>query len=266
MTAAAAYVEPTRGRGLRNSLELLAALTSRDLRLRYQGSLFGWLWTLARPLALGGILSFALGTVLSAGISDYPVFLLVGLFPWFWFQGGVQAASTSFVGNGGLLKKVRFPRAVLPLSALLAHTLQFLLALPVLFVFLLAYGHNPQWIWLAGVPLLFATQLLLIAGIGLFVATITVFFRDLEHITEVLLSLLFYATPILYNVDRIPDRYGWIVWVNPLAPIAEGWRLVFLQSEWPHEEFLAGLALSLVALALGAVVYYALEDRFADLV
>lgn len=266
MTAAAAYVQPPRGRSRRNSLELLAALTSRDLRLRYQGSVFGWLWTLARPLALGGILSFALGTVLAAGISDYPVFLLCGLFPWFWFQGGVQTASTSFVGNGGLLKKVLFPRAVLPLSVVLAHTLQFLLAFPVLFVFLLAYGYRPDPVWLAGIPLLFGVQLVLIAGIGLFVASVTVVLRDLEHITEVLLGLLFYATPILYNVDRIPESYRWIVWINPLAPIAEGWRRVLLDGELPDAHFLAAAGLSLLALGLGWTAFRALEDRFADLV
>ncbi|MCK9520681.1 MAG: ABC transporter permease [Dehalococcoidia bacterium] len=266
MAAEARYFDPSHGRSRRNSIELLAALTSRDLRLRYQGSVFGWLWTLARPLALGAVLSFALGTVLAAGIADYPVFLLCGLFPWFWFQGGVQTASTSFVGNGGLLKKVVFPRAVLPLSEVLAHTLQFLLAMPVLFVFLLAYGYRPEPAWLIGIPLLFAVQLLLIAGIGLFVASVTVVLRDIEHITEVLLGLLFYATPILYNVDRIPEGYRWIVWVNPLASIAEGWRRVLLAGDLPDERFLVAGGLSLVAFALGWTVFRALEHRFADLV
>lgn len=266
MTAAAAYVQVRRDRSRRNTLELLAALTSRDLRLRYQGSVFGWLWTLARPLALGGILSFALGTVLAAGISDYPVFLLCGLFPWFWFQGGVQAASTSFVGNGGLLKKIRFPRAILPLSVILAHTLQFLLSLPILLLFLLIYGYRPEPAWLVGVPLLFAVQLLLIAGLGLFVGSVTVILRDVEHITEVLLGLLFYATPILYNIDRIPESYRWIVWVNPLAPIAEGWRRVLLQGELPGEQFLAAMALSLAAAGIGWIAFRSLEERFADLV
>lgn len=266
MTAAAAYVQVRRDRSWRNTLELLAALTSRDLRLRYQGSVFGWLWTLARPLALGAILSFALGTVLAADISNYPVFLLCGLFPWFWFQGGVQAASTSFVGNGGLLKKVRFPRAILPLSVIFAHTLQFLLSLPILFLFLLVYGYQPEPVWVLGVPLLFAVQLALIAGLGLFVASVTVILRDIEHITEVLLGLLFYATPILYNVDRIPDGYRWIVWLNPLAPIAEGWRRVLLQGELPGEQFIVATALAILAAAIGWLTFRALEERFADLV
>ena len=94
-----------------SGLELLAALTSRDLRLRYQGSLLGWAWPLIRPFALGLVLTFALGKVLGTGITA--VFLLTGLFPWFWFQGSVQGAATTFVGNGGLLKKLEGWRAVL---------------------------------------------------------------------------------------------------------------------------------------------------------
>src|SRR6185436_9257908 len=117
-------------RTFRNSAELVTALTSRELRLRYQGSFFGWAWSLAKPLALGLVLFFALDKVLGTGITAE--FLLAALFPWFWFQSSVQASAGSFVGNAGLLKKVRFPRAVLPMSAVLGNTAQFLLALPVL--------------------------------------------------------------------------------------------------------------------------------------
>lgn len=249
-------------RSLRNALELLSALTSRDLRLRYQGSIFGWAWTLLRPLALGLILAFALGKVLGTGITA--VFLLTGLFPWFWFQGAVQQASTSFVGNGGLLKKVRFPRAVLPMSVVLGNTLQFVLAMPVLAAFLVIDGHEPTLAWLAGLPVLFVLQLALTSGIALFVASVTVFFRDLEHIVEVLLNLLFYATPIIYAAGQIPSGYHWILWVNPLAPLAEGWRSVLLDGDYPGTDLFGTLALSVVAIALGWFTFRRTEDALAD--
>ncbi len=266
MTLHAATFGPRGSRSARNGLELLAALTSRELRLRYQGSVFGWAWSLARPLALGVILSFALGKVIGTGIDDYSVFLLVGLFPWFWFQSAVQMSSTTFVGNGGLLKKVRFPRAVLPLSVVLGNTLQFVLALPVLAGFLIFSGHEPRWVWLPGVPLLFVLQLALSCGVALFVASITVFFRDLEHIVEVLLNLLFYITPIIYDAGRIPAGYGWITWANPLAPIAEGWRDVLMFGQWPGVELWASGGLAAFALALGWFSFRRLEDSFADVV
>lgn len=248
-------------RSLRSSFELVAALTSRDLRLRYQGSVFGWAWSMARPLALGIILSFALGKVLGTGITAE--FLLAGLFPWFWFQGSIQAATTTFVGNGGLLKKVRFPRAVLPVSVVLGNTMQFVFSLPVLGGFLIIAGHEPNLAWLA-LPLVFGLQLLLILGAALFVASVTVFFRDLEHITEVVMSLLFYATPIIYAADRVPDSYEWVTRVNPLAPLAEGWRAILLEGELPGADLAISGGLTAVLLVAGWLTFRKLEDSFAD--
>jgi ABC-type polysaccharide/polyol phosphate export permease len=245
----------------RTSLELVGALTSREMRLRYQGSIFGWAWSLAKPLALGLVLSFALGKVLKTGITAE--FLLAGLFPWFWFQSSVSAASGSFIGNAGLLKKVRFPRAVLPLSAVLGNALQFLLSLPVLFVFLVAGGHEPAVEWLA-LPVVFALQFVLIAGLALFVASVTVYFRDLEHIIEVLLSLLFYATPIIYAADAVPDGYTWVTQVNPLAPLAEGWRDILLNGAWPSADLWYSVGLTAVVVTLGWFAFRRLEDGFAD--
>jgi len=250
-------------RSLRSSLELMSALTSRDLRLRYQGSVFGWAWTLARPLALGLILSFALDKVLGTGITAE--FLLAGLFPWFWFQGSVQAATTTFVSNAGLLKKVRFPRAVLPVSVVLGNTLQFVLSLPVLAGFLLFSGHGPTGAWLA-LPLVFVLQLALILGAAMLVASLTVFFRDLEHITDVLMSLMFYATPIIYAADRVPERYEWVTRLNPLAPLAESWRAILLDGDLPGAELASSAGLTVVLLAAGWLTFRKLEDSFADAV
>ena len=257
------FVAP-QGRSLRNSFQLLSALTGRELHLRYQGSVFGWAWSLIRPLALAAILTFALGRVLRTDITG--VFLIVGLFPWFWFQGSVGMATTTFVGNGGLLKKVRFPRAILPLSVVFGNTLQFLLAVPVLIGFVIGYGNNPTWEWIVALPLLFLIQLALITGVALFVASVTTFVRDLEHIVEVLLTFLFYGTPIIYSTDLIPSDYRWITWVNPLAPLMEGWRTVLLDGNFPDEHLLAAAGMAAVAVVIGWFTFRALEDSFADVV
>jgi ABC-type polysaccharide/polyol phosphate export permease len=261
MAFANATMRAPASRSWRNSAELVGALTSRELRLRYQGSFFGWAWSLIRPLTLGLVLSFALGKVLGTGITAE--FLLAGLFPWFWFQSSIQAAAGTFVGNGGLLKKVRFPRAVLPLSVVLGNTFQFLLALPVLIGFLLFSGHEPTVAWLA-LPLVFALQLLLTVGLAFFVASVTVFFRDLEHIVEVVLNLAFYATPIIYAADKVPESYTWILRVNPLAPLAEAWRDVLLDGEWPNRDLFYCVGLTAAALIIGWLTFRRLEDSFAD--
>ena len=251
----------TATRRWRSTAELVAALTGRDLQLRYQGSVFGWAWSLVRPLALGLILSFALGKVLGTGITAE--FLLAGLFPWFWFQSSVQAGAGTFVGNGGLLKKVRFPRAVLPVSVVLGNTLQFLFSLPVLVGLLLVNGHGPSTAWVA-LPIVFALQLLLTVGLAFFVGSVTVFFRDLEHIVDVLLNLVFYATPIIYAADRVPDSYHWVTIVNPLAPIAESWRGILLDGDWPNSDLAYSAGLTVAALVIGWLTFRRLEDSFAD--
>ena len=263
MTAGPVSLPARELRSLRQSGELLAALTSRELRLRYQGSFFGWAWSLVRPLALGLILTFALGKVLGTGITAE--FLLAGLFPWFWFQSSVQAAAATFVGNGGLLKKVRFPREVLPLSVVLGNTLQFLLALPVLAGFLLWDGYTPTRQWLA-LPLIFALQLALTTGLAFFVASVTVFFRDLEHIVEVLLNLVFYATPIIYSAGAVPPEYRWVIRLNPLAPLADGWRGILLENAWPGRDIWFSVALTGLVVVVGWVTFRRLEDSFADVI
>jgi ABC-type polysaccharide/polyol phosphate export permease len=136
----------------------------------------------------------------------------------------------------------------------------------VLAIFLILDGYDPAPVWLLGVPLLFVVQFLLTCGVALFVSTATVFFRDLEHITDVLLTLLFYATPIIYSADRLPEDYEWVVRINPLAPVMEGWRDVLLDGELPGTSFLLAVALTGVAVVLGWWTFRTFEDSFADVV
>jgi len=176
----------------------------------------------------------------------------------------VQQAATVFVGNSGLLKKVRFPRAALPLSVVLGNTLQFVLTVPVVLVFLFGAGRTPHWSWFITLPLLFALQFVLTAAIALLAASLTVFFRDLEHLTEVGLNLLFYATPILYNIERIPERYRWVKDVNPLAPLSEGWRSVIMEGSWLPADLWTTVAWTAVLAVVAWWTFRRLEDAFAD--
>jgi lipopolysaccharide transport system permease protein len=164
--------------------DLLLAITARDLRVRYQGTFFSYLWWIARPLAMGFVMYFALGRVLGVGtrlgIPNFSVFLLSAIFPWFWFSGSVQQSASAFVGNSGLLKKVRFPRLILPLSAVFHNAVQFVLSLPVLAFFVLIAGVDPDVAWVAGIPILLALQLLLLVGLGTLLASLTVFLRDIQ--------------------------------------------------------------------------------------
>lgn len=198
-------------------------------------------------------------------VDDYGLVLLTGLFPWTWFQVSLLLAVASFAANGALIKKVYFPRFVLPLATVVNNGVQFGLSIPVIILLLLISGYRPDWTWLVGLPYLIAVEALLIMGIVLFIASLDVFFRDLEHLTDVFVGLIwFYLTPVIYPLSIVPAKYHDWVLLNPMASLIEGWRNLFLHNQlpgadmWPALLFAAGFA------ALGSIAFRKLEGGFAD--
>lgn len=254
-----------RARSTTAAWDLLLAVTVRDLRVRYQGTFFSYVWWIARPLALGLVLYFALGQVLRVGVPNYPVFLIAGLFPWFWFSTSIQQAAGSFLGNGGLIKKVTFPKLILPLSAVLFNTAQFLMTLPIIAVFVVvADGTQLHLVWLAGIPTLMAVQLLLLIGLGTLLASLNVFLRDIGPMLDVVLLLMFYLTGIIFPLERVPERYQWVIDLNPLAPLIGAWRGLFVNGKMPDFAIWPTLLLAVVALTAGLAIFHKLEKHFAD--
>jgi lipopolysaccharide transport system permease protein len=246
--------------------ELLVLLTARDVKLRYQGTVLGLLWTLAKPLFLAMVLYFALNRVLGITVADAPyhLFLLSALFPWGWFQSSVQFSAPSFANNAPLLKKVYFPRFVLPLSVVTNQLVHFVLSIPILMLLLVISGRHPGPEWLLGVPLLLAIQLLLLAGAVLVVASVDVFLRDLEHLVEVFLNLWFYLTPILYPLSRVPTKVKPFMLINPMSSLIEAWRDLFLKNQLPSADIWPALVFTAVTLVAGVLVFKTLEGRFED--
>ncbi|MEX0786703.1 MAG: ABC transporter permease [Dehalococcoidia bacterium] len=251
-------------RSTSSAWDLLLAVTIRDIRVRYQGTFFSFIWWIARPVALGLVLYFALGRVLRLDIPNYSVFLISALFPWFWFSGGIQQTAGTFVSNSGLIKKVQFPRAILPLSAVFFNTVQFVLTIPILITFVLVSGIEPSVNWALGVPILFALQLLLLIGLGMFLASLSVFFKDLGPMLDVIMLLMFYMSAVIYPLERVPDSYRPILALNPIAPLIDAWRNLFLYGQLPDGDLWPAVALTGVALALGIAVFRRLEGHFAD--
>jgi homopolymeric O-antigen transport system permease protein len=255
----------TSSSGFRHAVELLYLLTRRDLKLRYQDTVFGFFWTAAKPLLFGLVVWFALRLVLKVQVDvPYHLFLLSALLPWTLFQSSLLLATPLFAYNGSLVKKVPFPAAVLPMATIANNTIHFGLSLPVLVVFLLLSDRAPSWQWLAGVPLLLALQLLLMAGLALLLSAVDVFFRDLEHLIEVLLNLLFYVTPILYPLTAVPQPYHDLLKLNPLGPLTEAWRGLLVRNDLPGLELWPSVVLTAIVLAAGAWVFAKLRPTFAD--
>jgi len=244
--------------------ELLYLLTLRDLKLRYQDTIFGMLWSLLKPLALGAVLYVALSKFVRLDVKNYQLVLLTALFPWVWFQTSALLATASFAGNGALLKKVPFPRFVLPFSTILNSGFHFLLSIPVLIIVLALSGRHPNPTWILGVPMLAAVQLALLMGLMLIAASIDVYFRDLEHLVEVFLTLLFYLTPIFYPLSRVPDRWQPVLKINPLTSLIEAWRDLLMNNHLPGLDLWPTLVFTAAALVIGAQTFRTLEPGFAD--
>jgi lipopolysaccharide transport system permease protein len=249
----------------RHAWELLYLLTRRDLRLRYQDTVLGFFWTALKPLLFGLVIWFALRKVLKVNTDvPYHLFLLSGLLPWTLFQASLFLSTPLFVLNGSLVKKVPFPSYVLPLATIANNVIHFLLSLPVLVIFLLLAGRTPGPSWLVGVPLLLGIELFLMMGAALALSALDIHFRDLEHLIEVVLSLLFYVTPILYPLSSVPKPYGELLKLNPLASLMEAWRNLLVSNELPGPEIWPSVLATAVVFVIGAWIFAKLRPSFAD--
>jgi lipopolysaccharide transport system permease protein len=217
----------------------------RQIRLRYSGSVLGLGWSQIAALAQVGILMFVFGRVVRLGIPDYPAFVLVGTIPWLWLVGGISGAAESIVSGRDLVRKPGFPAAVLPLVAVGTALINFLLTIPITLVTVgLVTGRVPATACL--LPVLMATQLLVMLGPAYLVAALNVFLRDTAHLVAIVLGLLFYATPVFYA--HVPRRYDLIVTLNPVAHLLAAYRQILLYGTLPSWWGLTALALG------GAVV------------
>ncbi len=215
---------------------LLHNLVVRDIKSRYKNSLLGILWSLLNPLALMLVFTIVFSVLRSADIRQFPVFLLVALIPWRLFAGSLATGSTAIISNYSLVKKVYFPRELLPLSVILSNLVNFFFGLVVLVVFLYAFGLGLtiHALWL---PLILLTQTVFTLGLVLMLSSISVFYRDVQMILDVVLQAWFFLTPIFYSFETFfgptatlfgvtfdPTRI--MRWVNPLASIIDGYRTV----------------------------------------
>jgi len=249
---------------------VVAALVARDLRGRYVGSTLGLFWSVVNPLAQLAIYTFVFSTVLSVrfGTSDMPfvLYLAAALFPWLAFQESVLRSATCLVDNSVLVKRVVFPIEVLPVQIAVTALVHQLIALVLLLGLMVALGVSPHLSLLA-LPLLVVLQLLLTIGIGWTVAALHVYFRDTAQLLGVLFPMWFYLTPIIYPTQLVPAGLRPVLALNPLSALVEAYRDVLLHGVVPfgaRELWLA--AVSLGALALGAVVFTRARRDFADLV
>lgn len=268
----------TRSNSLVAARSLLINLTLRENRSKYKRSALGWAWSMVNPLATMLIFTFVFRYVfgidapegIPSGLKNFGFFLIAGLLPWNFLGNGLTAATGSVVGNAGLIKKVYFTRAVLPAASVLSWNTNLLIELGVLSVALLFVGQV-VFLYLPAALVVIALQMLFVLGIGLALAALNVYFRDIEHFLSIFLMLWFYATPIIYPVElvlqnpRIGGPIRTIYLLNPMVHFVDAYRAVFYHLRNPALSTLFYMFVSAaVSMLVGLWIFGKLEAKFAE--
>ena len=251
---------------------LIQSLVARDLKARYRGSVLGFLWSFVNPLLLLSIYAFVFTQVLEAPRGErqpYALFIFCGLLPWTWFSSSLIEASTVLVSGGNLIRKVLFPAEVLPIVTVFATLVHFCLGLLIVAG---AIAYTPQvtvtWTDLLWLPVIMLVQLVLTLGLALLLSALTVHFRDLRDLVVNALTLWFWATPIIYPIDAVAERWQALLRLNPFTHLAIAYQQV-LFVEGPYPQWPALLALgagAFVTLGFGYFVFDRLRDTLAEAV
>lgn len=267
----------TRLKELYTYRELIYNLTVRELKARYKNSVLGFFWGLLNPLLMMVVFTIVFTVMVpNTEVDNFPIFVLCGLLPWNFFTSGVMTGTTSVVGNGGLLKKVYFPREALPISSVLAALVNFLLALLVLLVALIVLGSNiSPWVWM--LPLVIVVQTIFILGIVLMLSTLNVFYRDTLMIIDVILLAGFFLTPVFYPMEIVPNSYMLLGFdldvhrilriLNPMASLITAYRdLFYLGYKTGLDFFLRTAATAFITFFIGYWVFLRYSDQFGEAV
>ncbi len=252
--------------------ELLYFLVWRDVKVRYKQTFFGVLWVVFQPL-----LSIAVFTVIFGGLLEvpsgevpYPLFAYIALLPWNYFAGSFTRTSNSLVASSHLITKVYFPRLIIPLSGVLSGVVDFAVAFVVLIGLLLFYGirPTPNAVLLPAFLLLGAAVAL---GAGLWLSALNVRYRDVQYLVPFLIQIGMYLTPVVYGSSLIPERYRWLLNLNPMTGVVEGFRWALLGTDAVGDYLslpLLGIsiALSVLLLVSGALFFRRTERGFADII
>ncbi|HEX6099502.1 MAG TPA: ABC transporter permease [Thermoanaerobaculia bacterium] len=250
--------------------QLIAALTARDLKARYRGSLLGYFWSLANPLLLLAVYTLVFTKFFPQQVvQPYPLFLFSGILPWTFFAAAILESTTSISANAGLIKKVMFPAEALPLVVVLSHLVHFVLAIPILLAAIGAYALMGQFefnLTILLVPVLMLLQTMFVAGIAMTVSSASVLFRDLRDIVANLLQLGFFVTPIIYLIDNIQSRaLRAILRVNPMTPFVVAYQDIFFFGRLPNlSDAVLIVTYAFASLTMGFFVFDRLRDTLAE--
>jgi ABC-2 type transport system permease protein len=234
----------------------------KELKVRYKRSVLGFLWALLNPALMMLVLTLVFSTIMRFPIKHYAIFLLSVLLPWTFFSQSLGYAVESIVGNGELIKKVAVPKLVFPVAAIVSNIINLLLSLIPLAILVPLLRHPFYWTWLY-LPVPMLALIIFTLGVTFLFAAANVYYRDVTHIVQVVLSAWFYFTPIIYPLDLLPPHYQWLFKLNPLLYVTNGFRLAVYYGMLPKwTSVAASFVCAFAALLIGFGIFRKYQDHF----
>ena len=245
--------------------EMVYSLVRQDLRGRYKGSVLGFLWTFINPLLQLGVYTLVFSVIMPNNIDKYYLHLFVGLVPWLFFSGSMTGGAACIMSNKDMVKKIYFPREVMPLSYVTSGFVNMLFCFIVIFVvvFFSGVGFNPTA--LLCLPIIMLVEYIMALGGAMVTSALTVYFRDLEYILGIVTMAWMYLTPVLYPIDWVPEKLRPILNINPMTPVITAYREILYYKRIPEfGNLLWALLLGLIVLGIGVLVFNKLQKGFAE--
>ena len=244
--------------------EMLSNLVKKDLKVRYKGSVLGFLWTFLNPLLQLIVYTIVFSTIMKVGIDKFYIYLFIGLIPWLFFATCIQAGSVSILMNKDLIKKIYFPRIILPISTVNSAFMNMFYSMIVVLLTILVsgIGFNKYILFL---PLAMIIQYILVLGMTFIFSALNVYFRDLEYILNIIVMIWFYLTPIVYKIEMIPEKYRFWFYLNPMTGIITFYRDILYYKRMPSFNSFGGILIyGIVMIVIGYFVFEKLQKNFAE--
>ena len=244
--------------------ELLKTNVKKEIRGKYKGSILGIMWSFLNPLLMVLVYAIVFPYLMRMKQDHYLVYLITGIIPWTFFSTIITNGCNCIWINGGIIKKVYFPRVILPISIVSSALVNFLISCIIILLFVIfgGVGLSINILWL---PVIAFIQALFCLGVLLIFSSINVYVRDIEYLLGFIINLLFYLTPIVYRVDMFPEQYRWMLYLNAMTHFVDACRNIFYYQVSPHFSSLGTmLGISLVILTIGYMIYSKLEKGFAE--
>jgi ABC-2 type transport system permease protein len=244
--------------------EMLFSMVKKDLRTRYRGSFLGFLWTFVNPLLQLVVYSIVFSTIMRMNIYNFAMFLFVALLPWIFFSTSITQSTTIVMANSNLVKKIYFPRIILPISVALTGFINMLFGFIIVFIALFIFKIHLSYS-IVLLPIVMINELAFVIGLNVIFSALNVFFRDLEHILGIVTMAWFYLTPIVFPINLVPERYFKLFFLNPMTSIILPYRDILYYGLWPSKKSLLLVFLMSICFDVFAFILFdRLQRRFAE--